>query len=98
MVLKFSDQNGWGWLVPVVSKAVSHGVQVTDPLLDTRELLGDSACALSTSKLLEEVFLPLELLSPLVSILNLPVYASYPVMILLSLIIRVHPLEVILKY
>ena len=52
MVLKFSDQNGWGWLVPVVSKAVSHGVQVTDPLLDTRELLGDPACSLSTSKLL----------------------------------------------
>jgi hypothetical protein len=49
MNLKFSDQDGRGWLVPVVSKAVSHGVQVTDPLLDTGELLGNPAAALSTS-------------------------------------------------
>jgi hypothetical protein len=49
MVLKFSDEDGRGCLVPVVSKVIPHGVQVTDPLLDTGELLGNPAAALSTS-------------------------------------------------
>jgi hypothetical protein len=52
MLLQFFDQEGRGWLVPEVCQVLFHVIQLTDPLLDTGELLGDPAGAQTPSKLL----------------------------------------------